>query len=106
MWGGEARPWQIGVVFDEDRRLADQVTAALKADAMITVGVNQPYSPADRVYYTLARHGSGQGLPAVMIEIRNDEIRDPAGQGKWAARLADIFAAIAPQLADLGDAAA
>jgi len=106
VWGGEPRPWQIGVVFDEDRRLADQVIAALKSDPAVTVGVNQPYSPADRVYYTLARHGSGHGLPAVMIEIRNDEIGDPAGQGKWAARLIDIFAAIAPRLTDMGDAAA
>lgn len=106
VWGGERRPWQIGVVFDEDRGLADQVLAALQSDPAITVGINEPYSPADRVYYTMARHGSSRGLPAVMIEIRNDELGDPAGQKTWAARLADIFAAIAPRLADIGDAAA
>jgi len=106
VWGGETRPWQIGVVFDEDRRLADEVIEALKSDPAVTVGVNQPYSPADRVYYTLARHGSGQGLPAAMIEIRNDEISDVAGLQKWAAKLADLFEAVAPSVSDAGHAAA
>ena len=44
------------------------------------VGVNEPYSPADGVYYTLRRHASPSGLPAVMIEIRNDHIADEAAQ--------------------------
>jgi N-formylglutamate amidohydrolase len=90
------------VVFDEGRRLADQVIEALKSKPAVSVGVNQPYSPADRVYYTLARHGNRQGLPAVMIEIRNDEICDVEGQRKWAGKLADLFNANAPSVSDAG----
>ena len=45
---GVSRPWEIGIVFDDDRRLADPVVAALKADPALTVGVNQPYAPDDR----------------------------------------------------------
>jgi predicted N-formylglutamate amidohydrolase len=104
--GGEPRPWQIGVVFDEGRRLADQVIEALKSNPAVSVGVNQPYSPADRVYYTLARHGNRQGLPAAMIEMRNDAICDVEGQRKWAGKLADLFKAIAPSVSDAGYAAA
>ncbi len=96
VWGGEPRPWQIGVVFDDDRRLADQVIEALKSDPAVRLGVSQPYSSADRVHYTLARHGCRQGFPAVMIEIRHDEICDVEGQRKWAGKLADLFEAIAP----------
>jgi predicted N-formylglutamate amidohydrolase len=92
VYRGIARPWQVGVIFDRDRRLADPLIAALKADGL-TVGVNEPYSPADRVYYTLTRHGEARGLPAVMIEIRNDLIADEAGQREWAERLARALAA-------------
>src|SRR3990170_2853518 len=51
---GNARPWQAGIVFDDDRRLADFLISGLKADPALTVGINEPYSPADHVYYTVA----------------------------------------------------
>jgi predicted N-formylglutamate amidohydrolase len=95
---GKARPWQVGILFDDDRRLADPLIGGLKADRALTVGINQPYSPADGVYYTLGRHAQPQGLPAAMIEIRNDEIGDEASQQGWAFRLGDILFAATPGL--------
>jgi len=95
---GKARPWQVGILFDEDRRLADLLIGGLEADRALTVGVNQPYSPADWVYYTLGRHARPWGLPAAMVEIRNDEIGDAAGQQGWASRLGDILFAATPGL--------
>jgi predicted N-formylglutamate amidohydrolase len=67
----------------------------LRGIAGLTVGDNQPYSPKDRVYYTLERHARAFGLGAVMIEIRNDEIRTQAGQSSWSDRLAAILGGIA-----------
>jgi predicted N-formylglutamate amidohydrolase len=95
---GNARPWQVGIVFDDDRRLADFLISGLKADPALTVGINEPYSPADHVYYTVARHARPRDLPAAMIEIRNDEIGNEAGQRSWAKRLAKILLAAAPEL--------
>ena len=95
---GKARPWQVGILFDDDRRLADLLIGGFEADPALTVGVNQPYSPADGVYYTLRRHAQPQGLPSVMIEIRNDEISDEASQRSWAEQLADILFAATPRL--------
>lgn len=95
---GNARPWQVGILFDDDRRLADLLIRGFKADPALTVGINQPYSPADGVYYTLSRHAQPQSLPSAMIEIRNDEISDEAGQRRWAERLADILLAATPGL--------
>jgi predicted N-formylglutamate amidohydrolase len=89
---GKARPWQVGIVFGEDRRLSDLLIRELEADPALSVGINQPYSPGDQVYYTVARHAGPSALPAVMIEIRNDEIGDRAGERKWADRLASILA--------------
>ena len=85
------RPWQIGIIHDDDRRLAAPLIAALRALKASTVGVNEPYSPADRVYFTLERHARSRGLPCAMIEIRNDEIADEAGQRKWADLLTGIL---------------
>ncbi|MBN9275657.1 MAG: N-formylglutamate amidohydrolase, partial [Mesorhizobium sp.] len=59
-------------------------------------GVNEPYSPADRVYYTLERHARSRGLPCAMIEIRNDEISGEAGQRRWADLLTGIFTGLEP----------
>ena len=68
--------------------------AALLAAKRFTVGENEPYSPADRVYFTLERHARSRGLPCAMIEIRNDEIADEAGQQQWADRLASVITGI------------
>jgi predicted N-formylglutamate amidohydrolase len=95
---GKARPWQVGVLFDDDRRVADLLISGLKADPSLTVGINEPYSPADHVYYTVARHARPRDLPAAMIEIRNDEIGNEAGQRSWANRLANILLAVKPSL--------
>jgi predicted N-formylglutamate amidohydrolase len=97
---GKARPWQIGIVFGDDCRLADLLIGKLEADPALTVGVNEPYSPADLVYYTVERHAGPHGLPAVMIEIRNNEIADKGSQRRWADRLAYILLAGKPNLLD------
>jgi predicted N-formylglutamate amidohydrolase len=103
---GRSRPWDIGIVFDDDRRLSHPLIAALKADPTLNVGVNLPYSPADRVYYTLTRHARPRDLPAAMIEIRNDLIADAAGQKAWADRLGAILASLSPMVLGGANAAA
>ena len=102
---GKARPWQVGIVFDDDRRLADHLISGLETDPALTVGINEPYSPADNVYYTVARHARPRNLPAAMIEIRNDEIGEEAGQRRWAARLAALLIAAKRSLAGANHAA-
>jgi predicted N-formylglutamate amidohydrolase len=95
VYRGVPRPWQIGIIHDDDIRLSAPLIAALSAAGDIAVGDNQPYSPADRVYYTLERHARSRGLPCVMIEIRNDEIGEERSQLLWGDRLGGIFAGLA-----------
>ncbi|UVK40623.1 N-formylglutamate amidohydrolase [Mesorhizobium sp. AR10] len=97
VYKGKIRPWHIGIIHDEDRRLASPLIAALRRLAGVTVGVNEPYSPADRVYFTLERHARSRGLPCAMIEIRNDEISGETGQRKWADLLTGIFSDLEPE---------
>ena len=96
VYRGVARPWEIGIIHDDDERLSAPLIGALEATKRFTVGVNQPYSPADRVYFTLERHARSRGLPCAMIEIRNDEITDEAGQAEWAELLGGIFQSLKP----------
>jgi predicted N-formylglutamate amidohydrolase len=91
---GKNRPWQIGVIHDEDTRFAEPLISALQQVQGIDVGINEPYSPADRVYFTLEKHARSRDLPCAMIEIRNDEIADMADQGKWADLLAGTFSGL------------
>ena len=93
VYKGVSRPWQIGIVHDGDERLSGPLLEGLRRRGL-AVGDNQPYSPADRVYYTLERHARSRGLPCAMIEIRNDEIAGGKGQRKWAALLAEAIAEV------------
>ncbi|TGT74982.1 N-formylglutamate amidohydrolase [bacterium M00.F.Ca.ET.159.01.1.1] len=97
VYKGKSRPWHIGIIHDEDRRLAAPLITALQRLAGVTVGVNEPYSPADRVYFTLERHARSRDLPCAMIEIRNDEIAGETGQRKWADLLIGIFSNLEPE---------
>ncbi|MDR6431925.1 N-formylglutamate amidohydrolase [Brucella pseudogrignonensis] len=92
-----SRPWQIGVIHDEDDRIAKPLITALAEDKSLSIGINEPYSPADRVYYTLERHARPRNAPCVMIELRNDEIATAQTQKQWAARLATILSQIESQ---------
>lgn len=97
VYRGVVRPWEIGVLFDHDRRLADPLIAAFKGEGL-TVGVNEPYSPADRVYYTLTRHAEARGLASIMLEIRNDLVRTEVEEAAWAERIARALATVAPSV--------
>jgi predicted N-formylglutamate amidohydrolase len=87
---GVSRPWEIGIIHDDDDAWAQGIVGRLRAAGGLNVGVNEPYSPKDRVYHTLERHARSRGLPAVMIEIRNDEIADRKSQQRWGGLLAEI----------------
>lgn len=102
VYKGVARPWEIGLIYETDRRLADPVLADLGARGDLTVGDNEPYSPADGVYYTIRRHGEDRQLPCLMIEIRNDEIRTPEEEERWSDLLAPVLARAAETVS--GDA--
>lgn len=87
------RPWHVGVLWNEDRRLAIPLMRALGRDADIAVGDNEPYSARDGIGYTIAVHAESAGLPHVALEIRQDLIATAAGAGHWAGIVGDALAA-------------
>ena len=94
----EARPWQVGVLYNEDDRAARIAVPLLAAEGLI-VGDQQPYS-GKLLNYTMNRHAEADGRPYLGIEIRQDQIGHPAGQAEWAARLAKLCNEVALKLGE------
>lgn len=80
VWRDVPRPWQIGILWDRDDRLAKPLIAAFEAAGLVT-GDNQPYDGALEGD-TLWTHATSRGLPNVLIEVRQDLIADAAGVAK------------------------
>ena len=92
----EQRPWQVGVLYNQDERAARLAIPLLEAEGLI-VGDQQPYS-GKLLNATMNRHAEARGLPYVGIEVRQDLIAEPAGQTEWAARLTRIANDVARQV--------
>lgn len=88
---GKARAVEIGILHDEDSRIADAMLAAVEGNTTYDIRRNEPYGPADGVTHTLIKHGLARGLKNVMIEVRNDLIRDEDGQRVMAGLLAELL---------------
>ena len=88
-WKGRPRPWEVGVLYDRDRRLADPLMRRL-SEAGFTVGDNEPYSGALEGD-TLYQHGTLRGLPHALIEIRQDLIASDEMAQAFAMRLMPIL---------------
>ncbi len=89
---GEKREVELGILHDEDSTLADAMLANTDKTAMLARR-NEPYGAADGVTHTLKLHGLANGLPNVMIEVRNDLLATGADRKKVAAELADMLRA-------------
>jgi len=92
----EVRPWQVGVLYNEDDRAARIAIPLLAAEGLV-VGDQQPYS-GRLLNYTMDRHAEADGRPYLGIEVRQDQIGDPAGQAEWAERLVRIANAVALEI--------
>jgi predicted N-formylglutamate amidohydrolase len=88
---GEARPWHVGVLHDRDRRVAEALLHALRAEGDLMVGDNEPYAAGDATDYSIVQHGERRGLPHVELELRQDLITDETGQDHWGRRLARLL---------------
>jgi predicted N-formylglutamate amidohydrolase len=97
VWKGRRRPWEIGILWDRDARVARPMIRHLERAGFV-VGDNEPYS-GELVNDCLYRHGTMLGLPHVLIEIRQDLIGDEAMARAMAARLTPV---IEHALADMG----
>lgn len=93
----EARPWQVGVLYNTDDRAARIAIPMLAAEGL-NVGDNLPYSGRD-LNYTMNRHAEANGRAYLGVEIRQDLAQTGCEHARWAALLADITQRVALGLA-------
>jgi len=92
--GGRERPWHVGLLWDGDDRMARPLIAALRRQAGLVVGDNEPYSGADPRGYAIDVYGHRRGLPMAVFEVRQDLIDTRHGALEWADRLSAALAEV------------
>jgi len=89
-WKGVQRPWQVGILWDQDEAVARAMITGFERQGDLTVGDNEPYHGAlegDTIY----THGTLRGLPHALIEIRQDLIGGKTGVDEWVRRVAQVI---------------
>ena len=100
VFGGVARPWLAGVLYAGAATFATALLHHLAShpglDLDTTLGDNEPYRIEPEHDYTVPIHGDARGIPAALLEIRNDQLTDAAGTELWATRLIPALKALEP----------
>lgn len=93
----EARPWEVGILYNRDARAA-RIAIALLQEMNVVTGDNQPYS-GRKLNATMNRHAEGRGIPYLGIEVRQDLIADPAAVERWSELIGTVAASTCHALA-------
>lgn len=93
---GVSRPWHAGVLFGRSEGFARFALSRLRADKSLNAALNQPYSICRDSDYAIPIHGDDRQIDAILIEIRNDLIRNKTGTEKWASLLSSVLSSAPP----------
>lgn len=93
----EVRPWEVGILYNEDDRAARLVIPQLQ-DAGLMVGDQLPYS-GKILNATMNRHAEKRAIPYLGVEMRQDLVADAPGQERFAVILGKICQNITESLA-------
>lgn len=85
----EARPWEIGILWNEDDR-APRIAIPLLEAAGLVVGANEPYS-GKLLNATMNRHAEAYRRPYLGVEMRQDLAQEIAGQRRFSEILMPIL---------------
>lgn len=94
-WKGFPRPWEIGILWDNDPRFALPLIDGLR-DAGFSVGDNEPYDGALRGD-TLDDEVTRRGLAGLLVEVRQDLVADEADACAIADRIAAVLRPVVAQ---------
>lgn len=84
----QERPWDIGVLYNEDDRAA-RIAIPLLEDAGLKVGDQLPYS-GKLLNATMNLHAEANGIPYLGVELRQDLVADEAGHRRFAEILGPV----------------
>ena len=87
IWKGNKREIEVGVLWDKDDRLSKIFLNSLKN---IKLGDNKPYSGRLK-NDTLYKHATSQGIPHVLIELRQDLLKKEKDKLQWAKKIHNVL---------------
>lgn len=90
VYEGEARPMEIGVLFDTQDDLAERAGAALRAAGFVTA-MNEPYSGKLGLIHAAEYHAHAHGRRALELEVRQDLAVKPAFRARLVETLTQFF---------------
>ena len=102
IYHGKMRAVEIGILHDSDTRLADVMLDNAHDHTDRLVQRNEPYGPTHGVTHTLKEHALVNGHWNVMLEVRNDLIRETDQQEQMAESIANWLADALARLQDDG----
>jgi predicted N-formylglutamate amidohydrolase len=80
---------KLAFFYNEDDRAARQAIPALESQGLC-VGDQLPYS-GKLLNATMNRHGEGNGIAYLGLELRQDQIATSKGVARWAGILAPVI---------------
>ncbi len=84
----QARPWEIGILYNEDDRAA-RIAIPMLREAGLVVGDQLPYS-GRLLNASMNRHAEANGVPYLGVEMRQDISGTADGQRRFADLLAPV----------------
>lgn len=84
---GQSRPWDIGISWTRDDRVAAPLLDSLAALHGVTVGDNQPYALEIGKDFTTPEHAMTRGLAHLQVEVRQDLVSTTGAAEWWADQL-------------------
>ena len=87
VWKGKKRKIEVGILWDKDNRLSNIFLNSLKN---VKIGNNLPYSGRLK-NDTLYKHASSNGIPHVLIEIRQDLLIKNKDRLHWAQKIHNVL---------------
>lgn len=91
IYAGEWRPFHVGILFERSATLALAMLRNLRRTPDIVAEANVPYQIHSDSDYTIPVHGTQTGIPALLIEIRNDGLSTSHGVESWSMRIVDAL---------------
>jgi predicted N-formylglutamate amidohydrolase len=94
---GVVRPMHAGFLANRMPDVSERFMASFARQAPeLTVAQNAPYEVDDFSDYTVPVHGESNCLPHVLVEVRNDQLRDDRGIERWADLLSKAINDVEP----------
>jgi len=87
VWKGKNRKIEVGILWDKDDRLSNIFLNSLKD---VKIGNNLPYNGRLK-NDTLYKHASSNGIPHVLIEIRQDLLIKNKDRLHWAQKIYNVL---------------